>query len=173
MARRPSNTPLIAGAGIVLALGVGLNFAQYQARPKTQYELRDEAEAEARKAEKTPEAAPPPPAAASPSNKLVELGPDSRIGPPTAEKTVVVAYHWTPEVQAEPMRVWGPVEMLEKMAKSNNAAIRLVNLDHPDAPKLPAGISMKGSVMVPLRPEGGFEPKLIQEAVPRMMMYSN
>jgi len=172
MARRPSNAPLFAGIGMILGLAAILNFAQYQARPRTQNELRDEAEAEARKNE-TKQAEAPPPAQAGPSNRLIELGPDSRLGPPTADKVFTVGYHWTPEVQGEPMRVWGPIEMLEKMAKSNNIALRLVNLDNPDAPKVLPGISYKDRLVVPLRPEGGFEPKLIQEALPRLMMYTN
>ena len=171
MARRPSNVPLFAGIGILLALGAALNFAQYQARPKSESELREEAEMEASK--KQPDQATPPPAAASPGNRLVEIGPDSRLGPPTADKVFVVGFHWTPEVQSEPMRVWGPVEMMEKMAKSNNVALRLVNLDNPGAPNVPPGISYKGKVFVPLRPEGGFDPSVVQEALPRMMMYTN
>lgn len=172
MARRPSNAPLFAGIGLILGLAAILNFAQYQARPRTENELREEAEAQARNGEKGQPAAPAP-AQAGPGNRLIELGPDSRLGPPTADKVFTVGYHWTPEVQGDPMRVWGPIEMLEKMAKSNNVALRLVNLDNPGAPNVPPGISYKGRLFVPLRPEGGFEPTAVQEAVPRMMMYLN
>ncbi len=171
MARRPSNVPLFAGIGMILGLAAVLNFAQYQARPRTESELRDEAEMEARK--NAPDQEAPPPAQTGPGNRLIEIGPDSRLGPPTADKVFTVGYHWTPEVQGDPMRVWGPIEMLEKMAKSNNVSLRLVNLDNPGAPNVPAGISFKGRLFVPLRPEGGFEPTAVQEAVPRMMMYLN
>lgn len=167
--RKSSSTPmLLAVAGIAIGAMVVLNIIQYENRPKTSQEIL--AEEQEKGATPPPNGRPtPPPAKDDAGVKLVALGPDARIGPADARKILTLGYYWTPEVQAEPMRVYGPIEMIEKMGASQGIAIRVVALDLPNAPKVPPGISENGKVIAQLRPEGGFEPQAIQEVLPRLM----
>jgi len=164
--RRPSNTPFYV-AGAIALLGIaGMNYVQYQNRPKSNAELNaEDAEREARNPKK-PET--PPPGANDPGAKLAALGSVGMVGSPAAPKQLTLGYHWTPEVQSNPMRVYGPVEMIAKM-NSQGVAVKVVCLDDPDAPKVPEGISFRGQSLVPLRPQGGFEPEMVQQALPRLM----
>lgn len=167
--RKSSSTPmLLAVAGVAIGAMVLLNVVQYQNRPKTPQELAAEDEERmAKSGQPTPS---PPPNRNDPAAKLVALGPDATIGPKDATKKLTLGYYWTPEVQGTPMRVYGPIEMIEKMGRSaTGISIRVVNLDLPGAPKVPPGIAFNGKILAPLRPEGGFEPKMIQEVLPRIM----
>jgi hypothetical protein len=166
-----SSAPVLAAVVVVAVGGMALlNKSQYDNRPKTMQELQAE---EAMKAPPDTHEADRKPAgvktgAPSPGDKLIDLGPDAVVGEAKAPRTMTIGYRWSPEVQADPMRVYGPIEMVTKMSQGG-VKIRVVNLDAPGAPAVPEGLSSEGKVYVRLRPEGGFDPQEMQKAVGEAM----
>jgi len=166
MAKRPSNVPIFVAVGMGLAMLIGMNAFQYKNRPRTPEELQAEAAAVAEKAQETGAAAKPP---VSPEGQeMAAYDSDTWIGPPNADKVITIGYRMTPEVQAEPMSVFGPVSMMMRQ-KSQGVKIHLVNLDDPSVPRVEEGMSFKGKVIVPLTATGGFDPTMIQSTVPTVM----
>lgn len=165
MPNRSSAPVLIVGLVIAVGAMALLNNAQYQNRPKTMQELQAEDEAQSKAHEQEHDRKPPgaKTAVATAADKLVELGPDTTLGPESAKKQVTIGYNWTPEVQADPMRVYGPIEMSLKMSRGE-LKVRVVNLDAPGAPAVPPGLSVDGKVVARLRPAGGFDPGEMQRA---------
>lgn len=160
MANRPSAPFLIVGIVIAVGAMAMLNNAQYQNRPKTPQELEAE---EAAQSAKQPKPTPSAPQGPTSADKLVEMEPDAVVGDKGAKKTLTIGYHWTPAVQEDPMRIYGPVEMISRMA-SGMVKVRVVNLDVPGAPAVPEGLSGGGKVFARLTPEGGFDPSVMQRA---------
>lgn len=166
MAKKPSNVPIFAALGMGMAMLIGLNAFQYKNRPRTPDELQAEAAAAAEKAKETQVVAKPP---VSPEGQeMAAYDSDTWIGPPNADRVVTIGYRMTPEVQAEPMSVFGPVSMMMRQ-KGQGIRIHLVNLDDPTVPRVEEGMSFKGKVIVPLTETGGFDPTMIQSTVPNVM----
>ncbi len=166
MAKKPSNVPIFVALGMGMAMLIGLNAFQYKNRPRTPEELQAEAAAAAEKAKET--GAVPTPPASPEGQEMAAYDSDTWLGPPNADKEITIGYRMTPQVQAEPMSVFGPVSMMMRQ-KAQGVRIHLVNLDDPSAPRVEEGLSFKGKVLVPLTETGGFDPTMIQSTVPSVM----
>jgi len=166
MAKKPSNVPIFVALGMGMAMLIGLNAFQYKNRPRTPEELQAEAAAASEKAKETGTA--PKPAVSPEGQELVAYDSDTWLGPPNGDKVVTIGYRMTPEVQAEPMSVFGPISMMMRQ-KGQGIRIHLVNLDDPSVPRVEEGLSFKGKVIVPLTATGGFDATMIQSTVPNVM----
>ena len=166
MAKKPSNVPIFVALGMGTAMLIGLNVFQYKNRPRTPEELQAEVAAAAEKAKET--GAVPKPPVSPEGQEMASYDSDTWIGPPNADKVITIGYRMTPEVQAEPMSVFGPISMMMRQ-KGQGIRIHLVNLDDPTVPRVEEGLSFKGKVIVPLTETGGFDPTMIQSTVPNVM----
>jgi len=166
MAKKPSNVPIFVALGMGLSMLIGLNAFQFKNRPRTPNELQAEASAADEKAKET--GAVPKPPVSPEGQEMAAYDSDTWIGPPNADKVVTIGYRMTPQVQAEPMSVFGPVSMMLRQ-KAQGVRIHLVNLDDPTVPRVEEGMSFKGKVIVPLNESGGFDPTMIQSTVPNVM----
>lgn len=166
MAKKPSMLPIFVVGGVGIAFLIGLNSFQFKNRPKTPNEIQMEMEIEAEKMKLAGTA--PKPKVDAEGQGLAQLDSDTWLGPPNGEKTVTIGYHMTPAVQAEPMSVFGPVSMMMKQ-KGKGIRIHLVNLDDPSVARVAEGMSYNNKLMVPLKPEGGFDATMVQSSVPNMM----
>ncbi|MEY3764206.1 MAG: hypothetical protein RLZ42_866 [Armatimonadota bacterium] len=166
MAKKPSNVPIFVAVGMGLAMLIGMNAFQYKNRPRSPDELLAEATALAEKNKET--GVTPKPAVSPEGQEMAAYDSDTWVGPPNADKVITIGYRMTPDVQAEPMSVFGPVSMMMRQ-KSQGVRVHLVNLDDPSAPRVSEGMSYKGKVIVPLTATGGFDPTMIQSTVPTVM----
>jgi hypothetical protein len=166
MAKKPSNVPIFIAVGMGLAMLIGMNAFQYKNRPRSPDELLAEATALAEKNKET--GVTPKPAVSPEGQEMAAYDSDTWVGPPNADKVITIGYRMTPDVQAEPMSVFGPVSMMMRQ-KSQGVRVHLVNLDDPSAPRVSEGMSYKGKVIVPLTATGGFDPTMIQSTVPTVM----
>jgi len=166
MAKKPSNVPIFVALGMGMSMLIGLNAFQFKNRPRTPSELQEEATAAADKAKET--GAVPKPPVSPEGQEMAAYDSDTWIGPPNADKEVTIGYRMTPQVQAEPMSVFGPVSMILRQ-KAQGVRIHLVNLDDPTVPRVEEGMSFKGKVIVPLNESGGFDPTMIRSTVPNVM----
>jgi len=166
MAKKPSNVPIFVAVGMGLAMLIGLNAFQYKNRPRTPEELQAEATALAEKNKET--GVTPKPAVSPEGQEMAAYDSDAWLGAPNADKVLTIGYRMTPEVQAEPMSVFGPISMMMRQ-KGAGVRVHLVNLDDPSAPRVEEGMSYKGKVIVPLTATGGFDPTMIQSTVPTVM----
>lgn len=147
---RPGRSPvLLILAGFAVAILIGLNVMSAQFRPKSDEELQKEAQDKAA-AQASPTPSPAAPGAAAGSG-LVSLSPDSKVGNTQAPEEVVLGFEWTPQVQADPNKVYQAVTMLQK-AMPPVAHLRIVDVDLE--PSVPEGISVGGKVIVPASADG-------------------
>lgn len=166
--RTPS---LILTIGLLLLGIVALNVAASRFTPGDGHEQEEATAAtgSGNAASKTPSGTAP-----ADANELVEaqrwLATEQVIGPPNAGRKVVVGWAWTPEVQANPARLYRSLRGLED--KNVDAQIRIVNTDI--APDTPPGVSMDGKTIMAL-PADGFIPEqailnIIERAPPAEAM---
>jgi len=153
-------------ASVVVALGalVILNGVMQRMDPKFQEQQAEEA-AQKKQEEQQKQ----PPSASGPSSpggaKLVELGDDAVVGNKKGTTEIVVAYQWTPDVQADPSKVYNVIEMLPKATPQ--AHLRVVNADaHPGTP---LGVSMNGKVVLPAQLDGSIPANpMMMQSIMRM-----
>ncbi|WP_394793017.1 hypothetical protein [Armatimonas sp.] len=127
-----SNTPILI-AVVALALGamVVMNRAQYQNRPRTEAEMKEEMEQQA----ENPLAKNAPQLETKLQDELLSVPPDHEFGNPKGKRKVVVGYSWTPEVQSDPQNASDGLkkfrQMLEQMSTKLDGSthFRLVNTD--------------------------------------------
>ena len=154
MAKAPSKTPLIVAAVMVVGVIAGFNVISEKYRPKTEHELeaaaqKEQAEA-AKNAQKNAPSPPPETGAAPATASLVMLGDEATLGAAQASSTITVGWSWTPDVQADPGKIWNGIQAVQKVAPS--AKIHVVNTDA--GADVPEGVSLDGAVIVPLAPDG-------------------
>jgi len=131
-----------------IALLVGVNAMSLKSTPKSDEEIAAE-KAEATKSETTASPGAPP---------AQEQGPPSLpmnnayqiLGKADSQKEVIVGFEWTPEVQADPTKVYNAVQGLTHIVP--DARIRVVNVDQ--VPTIPTGISFGNHVVVPAEADG-------------------
>jgi hypothetical protein len=151
MAQAPSRALL--GAGVVVAIGALLILNSFMQRLDPKYQ-EQQAEAEAQKKQEEEQKQQQKLNASGPSspnaNKLVELGDDAIVGKKDGKPEIVIGYSWTPEVQADPSKIYNVIDMITKAAPQ--AKLHIVNADaHPGAP---VGIYMSGRTVIPAQPDG-------------------
>lgn len=148
------SAPSFVVAIVVLLLGmVALNVADRRFTPKT---AEEEAAEQAQKSEPS-ESAPPAPSA------LVGLPPEQITGPPNAQTEIVFGWEWTPEVQADPGRLYRAIEALQKAAGQTDIKLRVVNVDA--VPGAPRGLSVNGKTVLELPANGLLEPPQLMRSV--------
>jgi type II secretory pathway pseudopilin PulG len=145
----PSNTVLIA-AVVVALIGMALvNSFTLSLDPKEiQRREQEQAEAAMRKMEQqTTEKA----TGGSPeANSLVALGEESVVGNKDSKTEIILAWEWTPDVQANPSKIYSAVESAKKGAP--NAKIRVVNVDAK--PEMQPGVYVNGNLIRPAQSDG-------------------
>ena len=130
---------------------IGLNVMSLKSTPKSDEELQAEAqEAAAAKQGSASPAAPADAGAPPGSGSLSDIGPAKLLGRVDASKEVIVGFNWTPAVQADPSKVYGVVQMLERVAP--DVRIRVVDVDQ--VPAIPAGVSVGSQLMVAAQKDG-------------------
>jgi len=165
MAQTPSRTLLVAGVVVALGALLLLNAVMQRMDPAVQEREAQEA-AQKQQAEQAKKQPPPGmPGGGGDSGKLVALGDDAVVGNAKGTPSFVIGYEWTPEVQADPSKVYGVIDMISQAIPG--ARIRVVNVDtHPD---VRAGISTGGKVVLPASPDGSIPTQGVPMALGRMM----
>lgn len=82
---------------------------------------------------------------------LVEMPVDVTFGSPGSAREIVIGWSWTPEVQADPRKVYRVIEIVKRAAASS-ARVRVVNVDA--VPGVAPGIAVQGKSVVPLPADG-------------------
>jgi hypothetical protein len=146
--RPKNNTPLILViVGACLGGMVLLNRAQFENRPKSENELREEEESKAAAAPHQTQSYGDAPSMAG---ELLGLPPDASLGAKGANKVVTLGYSWSPEVQAEPQKAADSLKelrtYLEQAGSRMNVRFRLVNTDVQR--DVPEGVSLEGKVLM-------------------------
>lgn len=136
---RPRNNTPVLIAVIALALGgmAILNRVQYENRPRTEAELKEELEAKQEASKPVSTATTSLEVPSGQGEELFALSPEEHFGraEKEAERTVVLGYQWTPEVQADPQKAAEGLksfrEVLGKMNQTVGSKVhfRLVNVD--------------------------------------------
>lgn len=149
----PSNAILIAaivlglaGMAIMNSISQRLDPAEIEKREK-EAEEKKAAEA-AQKAQETQKPSSDP--ADADKNALVGLGDDKILGKPDGKTEVLIVWSWTPEVQADPSKVWKAVQAAQTGAP--DAKIRVVNADAK--PDMTPGVFINGRQVLPVQPDG-------------------
>ncbi|MCX6366190.1 MAG: hypothetical protein NTX57_05715 [Armatimonadetes bacterium] len=147
--RPKNNTPLLLViVGACLGGMVLLNRAQFESRPKSDSELRQEEENKAAAAQ--PRQTQTYGDAPNMAGELLGLPPDASIGSKGANKVVTIGYSWSPEVQAEPQKAADSLKelrtYLEQAGSRMNTRFRLVNTDVQR--EVPEGVTLDGKVLM-------------------------
>lgn len=158
--RTPSQTLLIAGIGFALACFVILNMVMQRLDPKYQEELQHEAERKAAEAQSAKsgqanggapkDGVPPMAGGGFGGNELAALGPDAVVGDKNGKTELTVGWRWTPDVQADPSKVYKTVDIMQKALPG--VKIRVVNIDNN--PSVKPGISQGAQTLMPLADDG-------------------
>ena len=144
----------VVGVGGIVMLNVAQNRS---VSGNTRVEHDEDAPPAKSEAPQTEKPAPGGPAADS----LANLPADSTVGPADAKHTVVVGWSWTPEVQADPSKVYNTVQALRKAAP--DLKVRVVNTDAvPDAE---SGVVVDGKKVADTAPDGSLPQESVMQAV--------
>ncbi|WP_309707809.1 hypothetical protein [Armatimonas sp.] len=147
---RPKNNTalLLAVVGVCLGGMVILNRAQFENRPKSENEIRQEEENKAAAA--APHQTQTYGDAPSLEGELLGLPPDASFGTKGSNKVVTLGYSWSPEVQAEPQKAVDSLKelrtYLDQVGARMNMRFRLVNTDVQR--EVPEGVSLDGKVLM-------------------------
>lgn len=166
-----SRAPLIAGVVLAIAVLLGLNVMQQRNDPALQKQaeqLREQEEAKKQESNAASSAAAPSAPAAG-ANRLAEIGDSFMVGSDKAPREVVLGWQWTPEVQANPSKVYDAIEEIQKAANSSGGRfrVRIVNVDAN--PSVPPGISIGGVVRVAPQPDGAIQRQALMPALSPLM----
>ena len=150
--RKPSYAVPIAIGAIAIGSLVGMNVLSQKNAPKTAAQLQAEAEEASAAKNPTPDPTVQEASPLSPTSgqDLVLTNGFKESGPKEAEKTVVIGYEWTPDIQANPGKIQEIVKVIEQNAPK--AKIILTNVD--DNPTVPSGIQVNGKVVAPIGEDG-------------------
>lgn len=100
------------------------------------------------------------------ADALVQLPVDSTKGPTPAQRQVTFGWVWTPEVQADPAKVYQAIEAARAVVP-DDVALRIVNVDA--VPGAPRGIWVDGKPLRELPTSGALDPAQVKEDIQHVL----
>jgi hypothetical protein len=140
-------SPVMLVAIIVMAVAglVMVNVFQEKNQPKTEAQMQAEQEKQQAEEQKKQAAnatpAPPVKAEGSPDDLVLQEG-ELKLGDSAGQHEMILAYEWTPEVQADPTQVSNIISKMKIMPKMR---IRVINADASE--EMTPGLYMDGKLM--------------------------
>ncbi len=169
MAQKPNNLPLIVVAVCAAGALLGLNIMQQNNDPVIREKVSKEQEREqAKKNAANAKNNPPPTQSGETSpgaNEVASWGGMKSFGKPGGKPKIVVAWQWTPAIQGNSSSIYTAVETIKKVMPT--AEIDAVNLDAKPGGATKPGVSVDGTLRVPLGPNGTLPPE--QGLIPALM----